>query len=225
MAASRRYAMPDPADVISDDLILREIPRETSVIDLGCGSGRLLSKLRNELSCSVLGVELDHQNFNAVLHRGLPALNYDLDENLCDLPDDSFEWAILSETLQEVRHPKTLLAEMMRIAKRAIIVVPNFANWKIRLQIFKSGRTPVTSSFPYAWYDTPNLHFMSLYDFRDLVGDLGLRISKEMPIIRGNAVERAWLANLYLMAGRIQKSQVSGKLKIFSGTVGSDGLL
>ena len=211
MAASRRFAMPDPADVVIDDVILDEIPPGSRVIDLGCGNGRLLEKLQEELNCRVLGVELDYGNFKAAIGRGLPVLNFDLDENLSDLPDNSFEWAILSETLQEVRHPKTLLGEMMRIAQRAIIVVPNFANWKIRIQILKSGRTPVTSSFPYEWYDTPNLHFMSLYDFRDLVEELGLRILKEMPIIRGSAVERAWLANLRAESGLfvIERSETS----------------
>jgi len=216
VAASRRYAMPDPADVIVDEVILREIPRGSRVIDLGCGNGRLLTKLRDNLDCSVLGVELDYQNFTTGLARGLPMLNVDLDENLGDVPDDSFEWAILSETLQEVRHPNKLLTEMMRIARRAIIVVPNFANWKIRLEILKSGRTPVTNEFPYAWYNTPNLHFMSLYDFRDLVDELGLHILKEMPIIGGHAVERAWLANIRAESGffvveRNEKSATDAK--------------
>lgn len=201
MASSRRYAMPDPNDVIVDEVILREIPRESRVIDLGCGNGRLLTRLRDDLNCSVLGVELDDANFKTGISRGLPVLNIDLDENLADVPSDSFEWAILSETLQEVRHPKTLVMEMMRIARRAIIVVPNFAQWKIRWEILKSGRTPVNSSFPFAWYDTPNLHFMSLYDFRDLVDELGLHIVKEMPIIKGKAVERAWLANIRAESG------------------------
>lgn len=211
MAASRRFAMPDPADVVIDEVILAEIPGGSRVIDLGCGNGRLLSRLRDESHCSVLGVELDYQNFKAAIGRGLPTLNLDLDENLPDLPDNSFEWAILSETLQEVRHPKDLLCEMMRIARRAIIVVPNFAHWMIRIQILKSGRTPMTSSFPYEWYNTPNLHFMSLYDFRDLVDELGLRIVKEKPIIRGHAVERAWLANLRAESGFfvIERSEIS----------------
>jgi methionine biosynthesis protein MetW len=203
--------MADPADVVIDDVILQEISRGSRVIDLGCGDGRLLSRLRDELDCSVLGVELDQENFKATIGRGLATLNIDLDENLSDLPDDSFEWAILSETLQEVRHPKDLLCEMMRIAKRAIIVVPNFANWRIRFQIFKTGRAPMTKCFPYEWYDTPNLHFLSLYDFRDLLEELGLRIVKEKPIIRGHAVERAWLANLRAESGFfvIERTEIS----------------
>jgi methionine biosynthesis protein MetW len=211
MAASRRFAMADPSDVVIDEVILAEIPHGSRVIDLGCGNGRLLSRLRDESNCAVLGVELDYQNFKASIGRGLPTLNLDLDENLPDLPDNSFEWAILSQTLQEVRHPKDLFCEMMRIAQRAIIVVPNFAHWKIRLQILKSGRTPVTSSFPYEWYNTPNLHFMSLYDFRDLVEELGLHILKEKPIIGGHAVERAWLANIRAESGFfvIERSEIS----------------
>ena len=131
-----------------DEVILAEIPHGSRVIDLGCGNGRLLSRLREESNCSVLGVELDYQNFKASIGRGLPTLNIDLDENLSDLPGDSFEWAILSQTLQEVRHPKELFCEMMRIAQRAIIVVPNFAHWKIRFQIPEVGANPGDEFFP-----------------------------------------------------------------------------
>ena len=201
MSQVRRYAMPDPSAAITDEMIIAEIARQSRVIDLGCGDGRLLTKLRDEHGCSVLGIELDDTKFLAALERGVSALKLDLDENLPDLPDDAFDWAILTQTLQEVRHPKTLLEEMLRIAQRAIVVVPNFANWKIRLQILRAGRAPVTESLPYEWYNTPNLHFLSLYDFRDLLDELGVRIIKEMPIIGGRAVERAWIANLRAESG------------------------
>jgi methionine biosynthesis protein MetW len=201
MAKNGRCIFPEPASVLTDELIRPEIARGARVVDLGCGDGRLLSRLRDEHDCSVLGVELDDEKFLAALKRGVSVLKLDLDENLPDLPDQCFDWAVLTQTLQEVRHPKVLLTEMLRIARRAIVVVPNFANWKIRLQILQSGRAPVTESLPYAWYETPNLHFLSLSDFRDLIDELGFQIVKEKPIIRGRAVERAWLPNLRAESG------------------------
>jgi methionine biosynthesis protein MetW len=196
-----RYTLPDPSSVLTDELICPEIARGEHVVDLGCGDARLLARLRDEHDCSVLGVELDDRNFLSAIRRGVSVLKLDLDENLSDLPDNSFDWAVLTQTLQEVRHPKVLLSEMLRIARRAIVVVPNFANWKVRLQILQYGKAPVTEALPYEWYDTPNLHFLSLSDFRDLVTNLGFRIVKETHIIRGKAVERAWLANLRAESG------------------------
>ena len=120
----------------------------------------------------------------------------DLDHGLPDIPDDSFDVAVLSQTLQQVRHPKGVLQEMLRVANRALVVVPNFGHWRVRLQVALQGRAPVTASLPYDWYETPNLHFMSMHDFRDLVDTLSVRIVKELPIMRGRAVDRAWAANL-----------------------------
>lgn len=193
--------VPDPAAAITDEIIMSEIDAGSRAIDLGCGDGRLLARLRDDLGCSVVGVELNEVKFLAAMDRGVAVLNQDLDRNLVDIPDDTFDWAILSQTLQQVRHPKELLENMLRISQRAIVVVPNFANWKVRMQIFRSGRAPVTDALPYEWYNTPNLHFMSLYDFRDLVDSLGFRVAREKPIIRGRAVERAWLANLRADSG------------------------
>ena len=119
-----------------------------------------------------------------------------LDHGLPDFPDRSFDFAVLSQTLQQVRHPRLVLDDMLRVAAQALVVVPNFRHWKVRLQLLRYGRAPVTSQLPYEWYDTPNLHFMSMRDFRDLAELLKARIVKELPIIRGRAVEKAWMANL-----------------------------
>ena len=91
---------------------------------------------------------------------------------------------------------QTQTLQMLRVARRALVVVPNFAHWRVRLQVARQGRAPITESLPYEWYNTPNLHFMSMYDFRDLAATLHLRIVKESPIIKGRAVDRAWAANL-----------------------------
>lgn len=188
--------MPDPFAVLTDEIIQAQIPPKSRVLDLGCGDGRLLQTLRDQHQCQVQGIELDLHELKLSMHRGIPVVQGDLDRGLPSFPDDSFDFAVLSQTLQQVRHPRLIVAEMLRVAKRALVVVPNFAHWRVRLSIGLYGRAPVTSQLPYEWYDTPNLHFMSMHDFRDLAELLKARIVKALPIIRGRAKEDAWLANL-----------------------------
>ena len=195
-ASAHRYCLPNETDALTDELIMRQIDPGSRVIDLGCGDGRLLELLRHKHQCPVQGVELDSEQFLAAMGRGLPVLKLDLDDGLAEIPDRSFDCAVLSQTLQQVRHPQRLLAEMVRIAHRALVVVPNFGNWKVRVQVLRSGRTPVTEVLPYEWYNTPNLHFMSMRDFHDLMERMEIRVIRELPIIHGRAVDRAWLANL-----------------------------
>ncbi len=188
--------MPDVSVRLTDELIMKHIDASSRVIDLGCGDGRLIERLRREMDCQVLGVDLERSNLLAVIERGLPAVAADLDEGLKDIPSGSYDFAVLSQTLQQVRHPQQLLLEMLRVARRALVVVPNFGYWRIRLEVLWSGRTPVTGTLPYEWHNTPNLHFMSMYDFRELMESIGLTIVRESPIIHGRAVDRAWAANL-----------------------------
>ena len=196
MPTANRYQMPDLSVQLTDELIMQHIERGSRVIDLGCGDGRLMQRLRDESGCTAMGVEVEHTNIISVIERGLPAIEADLNEGLIDVPNDSFDYAVLSQTLQQVRHPKKLLLEMLRVARRALIVVPNFGHWRVRLEVLRRGRTPITHALPYKWYETPNVHFMSMKDFRDLMDGIGLRIVKESPIIRGRAVERLMGANL-----------------------------
>ena len=175
---------------------MRHIRKGSRVIDLGCGDGRLMDRLRNEMVCEVMGVEVEHDNIVSVIRRGLPAVAADLNEGLIDIPDNSFDVAVLSQTLQQVRNPKRLLLEMLRVATRAAVVVPNFGHWRVRLEVLRRGRTPITQALPYEWYETPNLHFMSMRDFRDLMDGIGLRIVKESPIIKGRSVDSLLGANL-----------------------------
>jgi len=196
MPVANRYQLPDISIRLTDELIMKHIDQSSRVIDLGCGDGRLLERLRREMSCDVLGVDLERSNLVSVIQRGLPAVAADLDEGLRDIPTGSFDFAVLSQTLQQVKHPQQLLTEMLRVAKRALVVVPNFGYWRVRLEVLWRGRTPVTGNLPYQWHDSPNLHFMSMYDFRDLMENIGLTIVRESPIIHGHAVDRAWAANL-----------------------------
>jgi methionine biosynthesis protein MetW len=194
--ARTRYFMPDPTMALTDKEIMKHVPGGSRVLDLGCGDGRLLEILRDVHQCRVQGVELEPREIIACIDRGVPVIHGDLDHGLPEFPDDSFDYAVLSQTLQQLKFPKRVLEEILRVARRALVVVPNFGYWKGRLQHLLGGRAPVTQALPYEWYNTPNLHFMSMYDFRDLVERLGIRILKELPIIRGQAVDRAWAANL-----------------------------
>jgi len=188
--------MPDPSIQLTDELIMHHIDRNSRVIDLGCGDGRLMQRLHDEMGCEVMGVEVEQSNIVAIIQRGLPAIAADLNEGLVDIPNDSFDFAVLSQTLQQVRNPKLLLLEMLRVAHRALVVVPNFGHWRVRMEVLRRGRTPITQALPYEWYETPNVHFMSMRDFRDLMDGIGLRIVKESPIIKGRSVDQLWGANL-----------------------------
>ena len=196
MPTSNRYQMPDPSIQLTDELIMHHIDRNSRVIDLGCGDGRLMQRLHDEMGCEVMGVEVEQSNIVAIIQRGLPAIAADLNEGLVDIPNDSFDFAGLSQTLQQVRNPKRLLLEMLRVARRALVVVPNFGHWRVRMEVLRRGRTPITQALPYEWYETPNVHFMSMRDFRDLMDGIGLRIVKESPIIKGRSVDQLWGSNL-----------------------------
>jgi len=193
---AKRIFLPDPRDALADELLMQHIERGSRVLDLGCGDGRLLARLRDERNCTVMGIEKDDDFLVAAIEKGLPILRADLNVDLIDIPDRAFDYAVLSQTLQQVNRPKHLLNEIFRVARRALVVVPNFGHWKIRLQVAWAGRAPVTDSLPYEWFESPNVHFLTLRDFRELAGRGNFRIVKELPIIGGRAVDRAWGANL-----------------------------
>lgn len=191
-----RYQLPDPSVQLVDDLIMRHIDKGSRVVDLGCGDGRLMKRLQDEMDCNVVGIDVELSNVKAVVRRGLPVVAADLNKGLLDIPSDTYDFAVLSQTLQQVQKPKQILKEMLRVASRGLVVVPNFGHWRVRYEVMRRGRTPVTEALPHNWYETPNVHFMSMRDFRELMQGIGLRIEKELPIIRGRSVENAWAANV-----------------------------
>jgi methionine biosynthesis protein MetW len=191
----KRYRMPDPRLELTDEVVITRVPPRSRVLDLGCGDGRLLASLRDGHHCSVQGIDVDRESMVLALARGIPVIHCDLDRGLAGFPDDSFDVAILSQTLQQVRHPRMIVKEMLRVAKRTLVVVPNYGQWRVRWHLLIQGRAPVTENLPYEWYDTPNLHFMSMLDFRELAGVVGARIVEELPLRHGRPLTRNFWSN------------------------------
>ena len=140
---------------------------EASVLDLGCGDGELLSILVNEKHVRASGIEIDEQAIYRCVEKGLSVFHEDLEQGLSGYPDESFDYVIMNNSLQQVKEPDTVLKDALRVGKMLIVGFPNFSHYFSRLQILFSGRVPVTPSLPYQWYNTPNLHFLSISNFRD----------------------------------------------------------
>jgi methionine biosynthesis protein MetW len=141
------------------------IAEGSSVLDLGCGTGELLTLLVQEKKVRAQGIEIDEQAIYACVARGLSVFHGDIDSGLADYSDRSFDYVILNQSLQQVKNIETVLNDALRVGRKVIIGFPNFAHITARLQIFFKGQTPVTPSLPYEWFDTPNLHFLSIFDF------------------------------------------------------------
>ncbi len=135
------------------------------VLDLGCGEGELLAWLKEKKSVSAQGVEIDPNKVRRAIARGVSAYQSDIEHGLADYPDGAFDFVILSQTLQEMRYPLRVLREMLRVGRHVIVAFPNFGHWTTRLSHLFSGRSPRTVLFPYDWYESPNLHFLTIYDF------------------------------------------------------------
>jgi methionine biosynthesis protein MetW len=159
------------------DIVARMAGRGAGVLDLGCGDGELLETLIRDQDCQGLGVERDPEGFHACISRGVPVTQGDLEHELREIEDGAFDLAILSLTLQAVRHPHLVLEEMKRVAPRLIVSLPNFAHWRLRAGLALGGRMPVSKVLPYQWYDTPNIHLCTLKDFEALAAHLGLKLT------------------------------------------------
>lgn len=151
------------------------IPQGASVLDLGCGDGSLLRYLRETRDMHGYGVEIDARKIAACIANGVNVIHSDLDAGLADFESDSFDFVILSQTLQATRYTEALMKEIARVGREGIVSFPNFGYWKNRLQIF-GGHMPVSKVLPYQWYDTPNVHLCTLNDFELLCDHLHLRI-------------------------------------------------
>jgi methionine biosynthesis protein MetW len=159
-------------------IIADMIPPGATILDLGCGDGDLLSVLVKEKKARAQGIEIDERCIRQCVSRGLSVLHGDIDSGLAEYDDKTFDFVILNQSFQQVRQPEIVLKEALRVGRQVIVAIPNFAHYKARLQIFFQGRTPVTASLPYKWYDTPNLHFLSLSDFAGYCRERNISIDR-----------------------------------------------
>jgi len=155
------------------------------VLDLGCGEGDLLAWLEQRKHAEARGVEISTEKVRKCVAQGLSVYQSDIDAGLADYPDHCFDFVILSQTLQEARKPQIVLREMVRVGHRAIVAFPNFGHWSVRLSLAWRGRAPKTGHLPYEWYETPNIHFVTIPDFEDLVHHEGLEIERSY-FLRGD---------------------------------------
>ena len=147
------------------EIVTNIIPEGVRVLDLGCGDGTLFSKLINEKKIKGVGVEINQDEVIKALDKGVSVIQGDIDEGLKQFPDGSFDYAILNQTLQSTEKPDLVVDEMLRVAKKAVVSFPNFAYWKVRFYLFFKGKMPKSKALPYEWYNTPNIHLMTVNDF------------------------------------------------------------
>lgn len=150
----------------------------STVLDLGCGDGELLSFLAKRKNARVQGIELSDEAIYKCVEKGLSVFHGDIDSGLADYPDKSFDFVILNQSMQEVKKADFVLQEALRVGRKVIVGFPNFAYWRARLRLFLKGKTPITASLPYKWYNTPNLHFLSISDFVDFCSEKSIKILK-----------------------------------------------
>ncbi|MCZ8173455.1 MAG: methionine biosynthesis protein MetW [Novosphingobium sp.] len=150
-------------------VIAANIAPESRVLDVGCGDGALMAALRDECRVDARGMELDPHDVAECVAKGLSVMQGDADSDLVDYPDAAFDYAILSQTLQTTKRPDKVLDELLRVGRKAFVSFPNFGHWRVRASLLCNGRMPVTRLLPVAWYETPNIHHVTVSDFRDLV--------------------------------------------------------
>jgi methionine biosynthesis protein MetW len=162
------------------DVVAGLVPEGSHVLDLGCGSGELLAHLFAAKGCTGTGVEIDEPAVLRAIRSGVPVIDLDVDDELDELADSSYDVVVLSRTLQALRRPADVLGEIGRIGRRCVVSVPNFGLWRHRTSLLLRGRMPVSQELPYPWYETPNIHLSTLVDLEELVGALGFRVERRL---------------------------------------------
>jgi methionine biosynthesis protein MetW len=175
-------------------IIAANVAPGARVLDVGCGDGALMAALRDARQVDARGLELDPGNVAAAVARGLSVIQGDADVDLVDYPSDAFDYAILSQTLQTTRRPDRVLDELLRIGRKAFVSFPNFAHWRVRLSLLWGGRMPVTRLLPAAWYETENIHHVTIDDFRAYLKERGVKVEGAW-FLSGDTLTSAAAAN------------------------------
>ena len=191
-----------------DFLVINEmVANDSKVLDIGCDDGSLLKMLQESKNVDARGIEISAEGVNTCLAKGLSAVQGDANLDLEMYPENSFDFVILSKTLQSMIEPKKTLEELLRIGKNAIVSIPNFAHWKVRLYLLLHGRMPVTPSLPDTWYNTENIHLCTIKDFINLCEELEIQIIKSVVLDKKG--------NLLNFANRIKSVNLIGEQGIF----------
>ena len=165
----------------SDYAIISDIIEpNTKVLDLGCGDGELLQWLAENKGVDARGIEISGARVQRAIARGVSAYQGDIEQGLGDYPDQAFDYVILSQTLQETHRPLHVLRDILRVGRRAVIAFPNFGHWRVRLAHLASGRAPKTPLFPHEWYESPNIHYLTVFDFEELARRQGWAVERRI---------------------------------------------
>lgn len=187
------------------EVITSIIQPNARVLDLGCGNGDLLALLRDKKNTRGVGIEIDEKAIHACVEKGLTVVHGDIDNELSDYANKRFDYVILYESLQQVLHPEHVILEALRVGKRVVVGIPNFCHAYARYQVCFRGKVPVTKELPYQWYDTPNLRFLSIKDFRIFCKKRSITINQEIAISRNSHIK--FFPNVFAHVGIFELSK------------------
>ena len=168
-------------------VIAELIKKNKKVLDVGCGDGTLMKFLKNNKNINIRGLEISKNKVQECIAKGLTVIEGNAEKDLKQFPDKSFDYVVLSQTLQAFLDPELVLKELLRVGKQAIVTIPNFGYWKIRLHLLLKGTMPITKTLPDEWYNTPNIHMCSIKDFFNFVKSRDIKIFKSLAINNKNA--------------------------------------
>lgn len=176
-------------------IIVNMIEKDSTVLDLGCGDGTLLKMLKNK-GINARGVDINQDNIVKCLEKGLCVFQGDIDEGLADYPDKSYDYVILNQTLQSTQKPDYVIKEMLRTGKKIVVSFPNFGYWRVRSYLFFKGKMPKSNILPFEWYDTPNIHLLTIKDFYDFTNKNNIKIEKKV-FMRKAKIRKGFLCKIF----------------------------
>ena len=162
--------------------ISKLIEKESKILDVGCGNGELMKYIYDNISKNIRGLELSKNNVQICIAKGLTVIEGNAEKDLKQFPDESFDYVILSQTLQAFLNPEIVLNELLRISKKAIVTIPNFGYWKVRVHLLMKGTMPITENLPNEWYDTPNLHMCTIKDFVNFCKNRNIKLDNSISL-------------------------------------------